>query len=205
MPAAVAATPDSPQANAITRSTEMPTDQDAIWSSEMARIDTPDARVEEQDRGRDQRQRDQPAEQVGAVDQHLAQEDRLAAGCRGPGGAPRPAKARQQPAQQDLQAERQHQDHDDRLADHAAQHHALDPACRARTSGPWPAESPPRSACPRVCGEDQAGVGADHRERALRQVGVARGLVDQHDAQRHQRVHQADQRAVDRRARQAGR
>src|SRR5712664_620557 len=41
MPADAAVTAASPQAMAMARSTRMPTDQDAVWSSETARITTP--------------------------------------------------------------------------------------------------------------------------------------------------------------------
>ena len=44
-------------------------------------------------------------------------------------------------------------------------------------------------------GEQQRHIAAGHRKCALRQIGVTGSLVDQHDAQRGQRVHQADQRA----------
>ena len=41
-------------------------------------------------------------------------------------------------------------------------------------------------------------IGADHRDGALREIGGARGLVDQHDAERDEPVHRPDQGAGDR-------
>ena len=50
----------------------------------------------------------------------------------------------------------------------------------------------------RIVGECKHDIGAEHRHRALRQVGHRRGFVDQHDTDRDQRIHQADEHAVDR-------
>ena len=38
-------------------------------------------------------------------------------------------------------------------------------------------------------------VGAHHGDGALREIGGARGLVDQHDAERDEAVHRADKRS----------
>ena len=38
-------------------------------------------------------------------------------------------------------------------------------------------------------------VGAYHRDGALREIGGARGFVDQHDAERDEAVHRADKRS----------
>ena len=53
-----------------------------------------------------------------------------------------------------------------------------------------------RQAQPR--GEPGDQISAGHDERALGEVGDAGGLVDEHEAQRAERIHQARKRAVDR-------
>jgi hypothetical protein len=99
-------------------------------------------------------------------------------------------------AQEDVQAQRHHQDHDDRPPGQAAQRHALDAHAHEEHGHHGQRDGQPTSAGPLAAG-GQHHVGAQHHQRTLRQVGHRAGLVDQHDAHGHQRVHQPGHAAVD--------
>ncbi len=154
----------------------------------------PGARVEDHDRGDDQRRRNPAADQIGAVDQHVAEEDRRLRNAETEPLHRRAEQARHRAAQQQLQSECQHHHHDDRLTDHAPEHRALDQNAEAKHDDNGGRHGKPHRQS-RPGGEDPGDIGAHHRDGALGEVGGARGLVDQHDAERDQTVHRADQRA----------
>ena len=108
----------------------------------------------------------------------------------------RASERRDQPAKQDLQAERQHDNHDDRLADHGAQRQALDQEAHEEQAH-QPDEDRERHGKAQAHGEPGDQISAGHDERALGEVGHARCLVDQDQPQGAERVHQAGERAVD--------
>ncbi len=82
-------------------------------------------------------------------------------------------------------------------ADQLAQHDPLEGEAEARPSRParprWTRHSGAPAGAPSSRGHHEAG---DHHELALGEVDGVGGLVDEHEAQRDQRVHQADEHAV---------
>ena len=101
------------------------------------------------------------------------------------------------PRRKILKPEREHDDHDDGLADHAAQGQPLDEKAH-QEERQKPDANRGRQGQAKAAGEPGDEIAAGHDERTLSKVRDAGSLVNQDDAERAKRVHQSDQRAIDR-------
>ena len=93
------------------------------------------------------------------------------------------------------QTERRHEQGDGRLVGERPQHGALDGDADRYHDG----ESDDQRQCERHAALDQADEGerCEQQQRALREIEHARGLVDQHEADRDKRIHDAGEQAAD--------
>ena len=103
---------------------------------------------------------------------------------------------RRQPAQDGAEADGGHDDGDDRPTEQRPQHDALQP--EAEDDHDRQRRNDAAHDGHALDGEDESGNEArQHHELALREVDGVGGLVDQHETQRDQRVHEPDRQAAD--------
>ena len=179
----------------------MPIDSAAWWSSATARSARPTLVCEEQRQRRDQHRRRPPAAERSSwlMSMPVLSISQLI----GSSWMPRSSAARRRPTascadafDDEGEADRRHEQRDLRLVHQRAQHEALGAEREHDHHAERRRAAPPRAAAPCSMQADERQRGEEHH-RALREVEHARGLVDQHEAERDQRVHDAGQQAAD--------
>ena len=133
----------------------------------------------------DRRQRDRPECDRRVADRQR-QRARLAA-----------HRDRRQPAQDGAEADGRHDDGDDRPAEQRPQHDALEREAEQDHDRDRGARRPPMTGMPLSAERERGNEARQHHELALREVDGVGGLVDQHEAERDQRVHQPDRQPAD--------